>query len=122
MLSFIIKLLNKWLKHRKLLRQFYIEIYTWVVDGCPGHPVFKKQAGLCSTLEMWCYYQGCQEYTGTEVRMLLQRQFIRAGLSKSYPFNAPDTRIYYDELDKGTLYENPRRIQWLHDHALQSLW
>lgn len=121
MLLFVIKLLNKWLKHRALLRQFYIEIYMWTVEGCPAHAVFHHKRGLCSALDHWMIHKKIKASLQDKIGDLLIDQFQRAGLGHSYPFN-PESPTYYSEMFESKLYQNPRRIQWLHDHALQSLW
>lgn len=121
MFFFIIKLLNKWLKHRRLLRQFYIEIYMWTVEGCPAHDVFRQDRALCSTLAHWVEYKWIDRRLQNKIDDLLIDQFKRAGLNQHYPFN-PESRTYYQEMNDCKLWANPKRVQWVHNHALQSLW
>jgi len=90
----------------KDLNQFYREMWTWVQDGCKGHPVFKTHYGLCHNLRRW--------EAGTNADLIRDQErcfFLQCG-SVRVPFNN-DVEEYLHE-DK---YQNPKRLAFIKEHA-----
>lgn len=93
---------------KKTLKQFYIDIFEWVADGTPIHPVFSRTSGLC---------KNAVDYDETgEVYEALLKSFEDAGLDKGYPFH-PSPFKYWDEWENGTIWHNPDRIEWVKSHS-----
>ena len=100
-----------------LLSKFYRDLQEWIDKGCPSHPKFITYQGICGQLDNYFPYR---EDRGTWERMRyeLKSQFTNAGMDRIYPFGG---EVLYDiELNAETLYLDPKRLQWVKDHATQT--
>lgn len=101
-----------------MLTQFYKDILSWVMAGCPeekNNPHgFTTRFGLCNNLYFWCLRHNKQAW----IRLSEEQElaFEGAGLSAAYPFNGSEAS-YSKEQDKRQLYQNPRRLSWITEHA-----
>jgi hypothetical protein len=91
------------------LKQFYKDLYAWVLAGMPEHPDFYIGYGLCSNLNAW-------SNSTYNLRDELNLSFIRAHLDAKYPFNHSPSH-FYEELGDSGLYKNRRRLDWIKEHA-----
>lgn len=95
------------------LTAFYLAILEWIETGESVFD-FNKATGLCSNT-----YRFVGRDQNSQAKQLIEEmvfQFRDAGLSQLLPFNndSNDDPDYHDELDK---YQNPKRLQWVKDHA-----
>lgn len=95
-----------------LLKQFYQDINAWVEQGCPTHPAFVINCGLCRNLGNYLGQLNLNQKEKINVYMELSKQFIDAQLDNQYPFDNGD--MDYKHKPKFT---NPRRLRWIIQHA-----
>lgn len=97
---------------------FYQSIYQWIEEGCPQHPAFTTDRAICINLWRWAKIcAGLSRDRATTLDEELTRQFKVAGLDPTIPFNM-HSATYAEERDTRTLYENPRRLKWIKNHAI----
>lgn len=83
--------------------------------GCPPHPVFQMDCGLCSQLETWSEHEGHDSELTEQLWDEQAAMFKAAGLDKNYPF---DTEASYNEAYySNAMYDNADRITWIEEHA-----
>lgn len=106
-----------------LLKQFYRELQAWIENGRPeDHPVFKQVYGVCDQLSKYLYKQVSQSklyvrVNVDEMMILLVNSFKESELNGVYPFNKGNPDRFLEEMDTGTLYQNPLRLDWIAEHA-----
>lgn len=102
------------------LKQFYKEMQTWIEAGCPTHPVFVSDDGLCLNLHLFTEKVLGEDWNySLKLRQVLSKQFSEAGLSWLFPFNeGPNyTDAFREEIENHTLYKNKARLAWVKEHA-----
>lgn len=90
------------------LQQFYNDYDAWLDAGAPEGQPFSRIQGLCRNLWDWSGYDNRLQ---AEMRVHLKK----VGLNPAYPFGGDD--VYDDESLNATMHLNPKRIQWVKDHA-----
>lgn len=85
------------------LKQFYQELQEWIDNGCKDNDVFRCYRGICHCLDLW-------GGDGLELRL----QFRSASLCDAYPWGEDD---FNERVDNDTIYECPRRLAWIKEHA-----
>lgn len=80
-------------------------IWQWVQLGCPEHDTFNISYGLCSNIHRFTHW----EYTYKEIKDICFN-------GKKYLFNR-DNLEYSKDADNGLHYRNPKRLEWLKNHA-----
>jgi hypothetical protein len=89
-------------------KQFYKDILEWIETGEPASDTFSSNVGLCSSLLRWL---------GDDPKPYvdLLQDFKDAGLCFNYPFCS--YTMYACEQLAGSIYTNPKRLEWIKDHA-----
>lgn len=94
------------------LAEFYEAYSDWIDDGAPEGEPFSRRVGLCGSVCLYLKSKGCN-FREREVALLLMRkQFIKAGLSRDYPFNNADNSYYLESID-GAIHTNKNRMAWV---------
>lgn len=99
------------------LTTFYKAYLAWVEAGTPLDLTMRGTDGLCGNLMRFCdAHYGFDKIT---MRTLdeMNIQFETAGLNHRYPFDDGEYRIYRRFAETGALHLNPKRIQWVREHA-----
>jgi len=87
---------------------FMAEVRQWVADGCPKHPVFHRKTGLCVLFDDYLVKRGAMDGEGFA---FAQDVIFK---KKSFPFNS-GRADYREEHLKAAMYENPRRLAFIHN-------
>lgn len=88
------------------LQQFYNDYAAWLDAGAPEGRPFDRGYGLCHNLG---------KFADRDAHIEMTRQFEAAGLDIDYPFTG---RYQFEtDFDNETMHLNPKRIQWVKDHA-----
>ncbi|EGI5777923.1 hypothetical protein UA63_004850 [Salmonella enterica subsp. enterica serovar 4,5:i:-] len=69
------------------LADFYKAYSDWVDYGAPEGEPFSSSIGLCGSLCLYITSKGCVCPVRDMALQLMKSQFIKAGLSRDYPFN-----------------------------------
>lgn len=72
------------------LAEFYEAYSDWIDDGAPEREPFSRRVGLCGSLCSYLTSKGCRFPVRDMALQLMKSQFIKAGLSRDYPFNNVD--------------------------------
>ena len=94
-------------------------LLTWVEGGCPDHELFSRHNAICHTTRFWFRHH---RYPYWSVRywpvlVYFKDLFDAEGLNREVPFNNGSLKQFRAELDKGTVYQNPKRLAWLRSHT-----
>lgn len=103
-----------------MLTNFYRDLQAWIDAGCPepNPHFFRKRRGLCANLDAWCEKQHDLSYEQWRVLDLeLTSSFQEAGLDICYPFNEGSRMQFREEAYDLAMYENPKRLEWVRNHA-----
>ncbi|MDR5839344.1 hypothetical protein [Caballeronia sp. LZ034LL] len=98
----------------ELLTKFYQAYVKWLDEGAPIYHTFDRHHGLCMNLKRWSNRYAQVEYGSLIDEMA--RQLEDVGLGFLHPFNDNSFSFNY-EADRGESHLNPKRIQWVRDHA-----
>lgn len=100
------------------LSSFYKDMECWIDGPSKEHPCFTDQHGLCENLELWLSRQYEMDWEDVvNIRRELKDHFISRGLDSNYPFNGGDRLSYKDDFLNGTMYQNPKRLEWIRKWA-----
>lgn len=94
------------------LAEFYEAYSDWIDAGAPECEPFSRRSGLCGSLCSYLASNGCNLTVRYMALQLMKSQFIKAGLSRDYPFNNAENS-YYVECVSGTIHTNKNRIAWV---------
>lgn len=92
------------------LSAFYLAILNWIESGESVFP-FDQRVGLCGNTYMFA-----GNGNSGKARMMIEemkQHFRLAKLDVNWPFNTGGI-LYRQETNK---YQNPKRLQWIKDHA-----
>lgn len=108
----------------ELLTQFYRAYAGWLDDGAPqAVQIFQRDAGLCGNVMSWAAAIGKDGLHRKLLRDELRMQLKHAGMDMDYPFSPADAPCgphhYYHSIEQTRLicHLNPKRIEWVRDHA-----
>lgn len=94
------------------LTAYYLAILNWIETGESVFP-FDTTYGLCGNAYVFCR----QDEAATKVLVKeMQSQYEQAGLFYLLPFN-DEGKGDVPYLDEANKYQNPKRLQWIKDHA-----
>lgn len=96
------------------LKAFYQTMLAWLANDMPETAYFDRHAGLCHNLVMFLRARNTKWEDLCSITEEQRAQFRQAGLDQVYPFNY-DGNDYTD--DRHTMYENPKRLAWIKEHA-----
>ena len=105
----------------KELTCFYQAYLDWLENGCKPNSVFHTGFGLCRCLVD--YLIKVRDYSRNQawyVKKEMQDQFQEAGLDSLFPFSNGMRVPYIEESENFRMHLNPRRIQWVKEHATPS--
>ena len=94
------------------LSDFYKAYSDWIDAGAPEGEPFSRRVGLCASMCLHLKWKGCNPREREVALFLMKSQFIKAGLSRDYPFNNAENS-YYEEGINGTMHTNSDRIAWV---------
>lgn len=94
------------------LTDFYKAYSDWIDSGAPEGEPFSRRSGLCVALCSYLASKGCKFQVRDMALQLMKSQFIKAGLSRDYPFNNA-YNSYYVESINGAIHTNKNRIAWV---------
>lgn len=94
------------------LADFYEAYSEWIDAGAPESEPFSRRVGLCGSLCLYLTRKGCKFPARDMALQLMKSQFIKAGLSRDYPFNNAENS-YHVECVNGTIHTNKNRIAWV---------
>lgn len=99
-----------------MLKQFYKDIYSWVMSGCPAKNSFgfSVEYGLCFNLNFW--RDALDTDPDNDLGAMLKDSFRQAGLAADYPFNEKNT-YFIEKEDPGGHFKNVKRLSWIAEHA-----
>lgn len=84
------------------LRQFLADWLAWAEAGAPEHPVFRRDYGLCGSL---------QKYAGLYEGRRLEDELLRLFNFTVFPFGS--SQEFHQQTRDGTQHENPARLAWV---------
>lgn len=99
------------------LKAFLADYIEWVDAGASDGKPFRRDEGLCRTLEDWMFGQGSTQYDADEAVFGLMTEFESDGLSRYYPFGGA-TRYHDDRLNYA-MHLNEARIAWVRAKVTQ---
>lgn len=94
------------------LAEFYRAYSDWIDDGAPESEPFSRRVGLCGSLCSYLASKGCRFPVRDMALQLMKSQFIKAGLSRDYPFNNADNSYCLESIN-GEIHTNKNRIAWV---------
>lgn len=94
------------------LAEFYEAYSDWIDAGAPESEPFSRRVGLCGSLCSYLASKGCRFPVRDMALQLMKSQFIKAGLSRDYPFNSADNSYCLESIN-GEIRTNKNRIQWV---------
>lgn len=94
------------------LAEFYEAYSDWIDDGAPEREPFSRRVGLCGSLCSYLTSKGCKFPVRDMALQLMKSQFIKAGLSRDYPFNNVDNSYRMESIN-GTIHTNKNRVAWV---------
>lgn len=94
------------------LAEFYEAYSDWIDAGAPEGEPFSRRIGLCGSLCLYLTSKGCICPVRDMALQLMKSQFIKAGLSRDYPFNNADNSYYMESIN-GTIHTNKNRVAWV---------
>lgn len=94
------------------LSEFYKAYSDWIDAGAPEGKPFSRNCGICVSLTLHLKQMGLTPKEREQARKLMRAQFIKAGLSRDYPFNNAENS-YYVECINGTIHTNKNRVAWV---------
>ncbi|ACV50187.1 hypothetical protein [Delftia phage PhiW-14] len=100
-----------------LIQQFAQEYRHWVVAGCPDHPCFKKEDGLCYAVSAW-YNRKSPDNPWGDLKLSFYMQdhlFAKGEKLVKYPFGGVE--LYIHEYKKQRMPYNPLRMAWIEAKA-----
>ncbi len=96
------------------VRRALQDLQTWVEGGCPDHVIFSRHNAICHTTKRWFNHHSYQDWL---VLYYFKDLFDAEGFNIEAPFNNGSLKQFRAELDKGTVYQNPKRLAWLRSHT-----
>lgn len=98
------------------LWKFYMLMQQWIDSDFERSPFnFWTDDGLC--LNLLNYTKDAPQGIYYELKQEMKESFYAAGLDGEHPFNPGKHMDYRNESDKGTMYENEARINWIRKHS-----
>lgn len=94
------------------LADFYKAYSDWIDAGAPESEPFSRRVGLCGSLCLYLASKGCRSPVRYMTLQLMKSQFIKAGISRDYPFNNAENSYYVESIE-GTIHTNKNRIAWV---------
>lgn len=94
------------------LAEFYEAYSDWIDAGAPESEPFSRRVGLCGSLCSHLASKGCRFPERDMALQLMKSQFIKAGLSRDYPFNNADNPYCLESID-AAIHTNKNRIAWV---------
>lgn len=94
------------------LAEFYKAYSDWVDYGAPEGEPFSRRIGLCGSLCLYLTSKCCICQVRDMALRLMKSQFIKAGLSRDYPFNNADNSYRMESIN-GTIHTNKNRVAWV---------
>lgn len=94
------------------LSDFYKAYSDWIDDGATECEPFSRRVGLCASLCLYLKWKDCNQREREVALQLMKSQFIKAGLSRDYPFNSAENSYYVESIN-GTIHTNKNRIAWV---------
>ena len=94
------------------LADFYKAYSDWIDSGAPESEPFSRRVGLCGSLCLYLTSKSCNFRVRDMALQLMKSQFIKAGLSRDYPFNNAENSYYLESIN-GTIHTNKNRIAWV---------
>lgn len=94
------------------LAEFYEAYSDWIDADAPESEPFSRRVGLCGSLCSYLASKGYRSPARDMALQLMKSQFIKAGLSRDYPFNNADNS-YRMEVINGTIHTNKNRAAWV---------
>lgn len=94
------------------LAEFYEEYSDWIDAGAPEGEAFSRRVGLCGSLCSYLTSKGCRFPVRDMALQLMKSQFIKAGLSRDYPFNNAENSYRLESIN-GAIHTNKNRIAWV---------
>ena len=94
------------------LSDFYKAYSDWIDSGSPEGEPFSRRVGLCGSLCSYLTSKGCKFTARDMTLQLMKSQFIKAGLSRDYPFNNADNSYRMESIN-GTIHTNKNRVAWV---------
>lgn len=94
------------------LAEFYEAYSDWIDYGAPEGEPFSRRVGLCGSLCSYLASKGCKFPARDMALQLMKSQFIKAGLSRDYPFNNADNSYRMESINV-TIHTNKNRVAWV---------
>lgn len=94
------------------LADFYKAYSDWIDAGAPEGEPFSRRSGLCGSLCSYLTSKGCRFPVRDMALQLMKSQFIKAGLSRDYPFNNADNSYCLESIN-GEIHTNKNRLAWV---------
>lgn len=94
------------------LAEFYEAYSDWIDAGAPESEPFSRRVGLCGSLLLHLKSKGCRFPVRDMALQLMKSQFIKAGLSRDYPFNNADNSYCLESIN-GEIHTNKNRVAWV---------
>lgn len=95
------------------LKQFYLALQKWIDDGAVDNRVFARSTGICASIVYWNRRNTpFPEHNGIAIEF--KKQLADRGLDTVYPWGEIE---YDDAMENGTMYEDPKRLAWIAEHA-----
>lgn len=94
------------------LSDFYKTYSDWIDAGAPESEPFSRRIGLCGSLCLYLTSKGCGFPVRDMTLQLMKSQFIKAGLSRDYPFNNADNSYHLESINC-KIHTNKNRIEWV---------
>lgn len=103
----------------KHLKQFFKELQQWIDAGCPEHPVFKNNTAICNSLiNYMCFkWPHASQETLMKAQLALHSLLWEQFSLSKFPLNNGSLRMYYEEIETGTIYQNPARLAFIRQHS-----
>lgn len=94
------------------LAEFYKAYSDWIDAGAPESEPFSRRVGLCGSLCLYLTNKGCRSPERDMALQLMKSQFIKAELSRDYPFNNADNSYCLESMN-GLIHTNKSRVAWV---------
>lgn len=112
------------IKFNPVLYVFYVHLWAWISEGCPGHHTFSKHRALCSQLTNWLhkYFSSYEDSDLIRDAYDTQCKLFQADYGEQgFPFNA-ESGSHYDERQHGSCYRNLHRTAFIQTYSDRDNW
>lgn len=99
------------------LRQFYRELWAWILNGCPRHRNFRTDRAICPALRDWLDFNPSINSRLKDQLFVTNTQVLKDYFfDSSLPFNK-NMEHYSKERCNYTTYKNKLRLTWVYKQS-----